>query len=307
MVVNNLHHRQIVPQSDLIVMDIVCRGDLEASRTEIHLHIVVLDNWYLSVNERNKYLLAVQAEMPFIVRIDADCRIRHNGFRTGGCYHEIIVGRIAVAVGDIILEMIEMTLRVTVYDLVIGYCGQSYRVPVDHSHSPVNHTLLVEMAEGGNNGLCELRLHREACALPVAGRAELAELLEYDSTVLLLPFPGIFQKLFPGDVFLADSLILETSYDLAFGGDGGVIRAGNPAGVLAVHPRLAYQHIVQRVVENVTHMKDAGHVRWRDYYSVWLAFVRFRVEAAMLLPPGIPFVLHFGGIVNLVQFHSPQI
>ena len=38
------------------------------------------------------------------------------------------------------------------------------------------------------------------------------------------------------------------------------------------------------------HVKDSRHVRGRNHYSVRFFLVRFRVEALMLGPPGIPFV-----------------
>ena len=98
VIVNNIHYRQIVAQSDLIVMGVVCRRNLKAACSEVHFHIVVLYHRYLSVDQRDEHLFAMQAEMPFVLGIDADGSIGHNSFRTGCGYYQIIVGGIAFSV-----------------------------------------------------------------------------------------------------------------------------------------------------------------------------------------------------------------
>ena len=47
-------------------------------------------------------------------------------------------------------------------------------------------------------------------------------------------------------------------------GDAGVVGAGHPQGVVALHAPPADQHVLQRVVEGVAHVQGAGHVRRRD-------------------------------------------
>ena len=76
-----------------------------------------------------------------------------------------------------------------------------------------------------------------------------------------------------------------------------MVCARHPTSVLAVHPGLADQHVIQRVVQHMAHVKDARHVRWRNYYRIWFFLIRFRVEALVLGPPGVPFVLYFRRIV----------
>ena len=302
VVIDDVNNRQIVAKSDLIVMSVVSRGDLQASSSEIHLHITVLDDRDLPVDQRDEHLLAFQPMMSLIGRIDTDGGIGHNRLRTGRGDHEILVRRIAVAIGDIIFKVIEMALGVPVDDLVVTDGGQCHWIPVDHTHTSIYHTFLIEIAECGDHGVGKLRLHREPCAVPVTGSAKLAELLENDSPVLLLPLPGIFHKLLTGKVFLGYSHTLELGHNLAFRCDGCMVRTRYPAGILAVHSGLADQYIVKRVVQHVTHMQDSRHVRRRDYYRIRLFLIRLRVEALVLGPPGVPFVFYFRRIVLCGKF-----
>ena len=174
--------------------------------------------------------------------------------------------------------MIEMALGVLVNHLVIADGCECHRIPVHHAHSPVNHALLVEMAESRYHRVGEFRLHREPGPVPVAGCAQLAELLEYYASVLLLPLPGIFEELLPADILLAYAPFLEPCHNLALGGYGRVVRTRHPAGVLAVHPGLPDEHVVEGVVQDMAHMEYAGDIRRRYYYGIWFPFIRFGME-----------------------------
>ena len=59
-------------------------------------------------------------------------------------------------------------------------------------------------------------------------------------------------------------LLAEAPFHHGLRGDAGVIGAGHPQGVVALHAPPADQHVLQRVVEGVAHVQGAGHVRRRD-------------------------------------------
>ena len=56
----------------------------------------------------------------------------------------------------------------------------------------------------------------------------------------------------------------EPLLDHGLRGDAGVVGAGHPEGVVALHPPPADQDVLQRVVERVAQVQGAGHVRRRD-------------------------------------------
>ena len=115
--------------------------------------------------------------------------------------------------------------------------------------------------------------------------------------MLLLPFPGVFEEFLTADFLLGNAHGLQLGDHLGFGGDGGVVRARHPAGVLAVHAGVPDQDVVQGVVEHMAHMEDARHVGRRNHDGIGFLFVRFRMEELVGQPIGVPLVLHFGGVV----------
>jgi hypothetical protein len=62
----------------------------------------------------------------------------------------------------------------------------------------------------------------------------------------------------------ADALLLELARHHHLRGDAGVIGAGLPQRVIALHAPPADQHVLQRVVERMTQMQAAGDVGRRD-------------------------------------------
>ena len=115
--------------------------------------------------------------------------------------------------------------------------------------------------------------------------------------MVLGPVPRMAQELLAGEVRLLDSLGLEFGHHLGFGGDGGVVGAGNPAGIFTLHARAAHEDVLNRLVEHMAHMEHARDVGRRNHDGIRLAAIRFGMKQAVLHPVVIPFVLHLGGIV----------
>ena len=297
MVVDDVDHFEVVAQADLIVMDIVRRSHLQAAGTEIHFDVVVFDHGDLPVDQRDQHLLAAQPVVALVSRIDTDGGIRHDRLRTGGRDDQVFVRRIARTVGNEIAQVVEMALGILVDDLVVTDGGQGHRVPVDHAYAAVDHALPVEMHEGGDDRVGQGRLHRELGPVPVAAGAQFAQLLQDDPAVLFLPLPGVLEELLTRQILLGDALGLQLGDDLGLGRDARMVRSRHPAGVLAVHPRLADQHVVQRVVQHMPHVQDTRHIGRRDHDRIGLPIVRFRMKTLVLQPIGIPLVLHLGRIV----------
>ena len=88
------------------------------------------------------------------------------------------------------------------------------RAPVDDALTAVDEPLIVQLLENVVDGLVAALIHREAQAIPVAGGAELFELLDNPAAVLILPCPGALQELFAADFFLCDALFAHGLYDL---------------------------------------------------------------------------------------------
>ena len=168
MIVNDIRYRKIVAQTDFIVIDIVGRCNLEATCTESDFHIGVLNDRNLLVNQRDKHFLAFQPMIALVIRVDADCRISHNGLRAGRRNDDIFVRAFSVAIRDIISQMIEMTLGLLMYNFLVADSRMSFRIPVDHAYSPVNQAFLIEIYESVDDGFRQIRIHGELGTVPVA-------------------------------------------------------------------------------------------------------------------------------------------
>ena len=79
-----------------------------------------------------------------------------------------------------------------------------------------------------------------------------------------------------------------------------MVNTGHPQGVIALHPLVANQGILQSGIHGVAHMKLAGYVwgRHNDRKGL-LAFVLLGVEISALLPHVVDPRLHLLGLVDL--------
>ena len=50
VVIDNIDYREIVSETDFVVVNIVSRSHLEATGTEVHLHIVIFDDRYFLID-----------------------------------------------------------------------------------------------------------------------------------------------------------------------------------------------------------------------------------------------------------------
>jgi len=65
--------------------------------------------------------------------------------------------------------------------------------------------------------------------------------------------------------FLAGrALLFDRAFDLGLGGYPGVVGAEDPLAALTEHSVIADQRVHDRVLEGMTHVQDAGHVRRGD-------------------------------------------
>jgi len=93
--------------------------------------------------------------------------------------------------------------------------------------------------------------------------------------MLVGPLPGMVEELPAGEVVLFDTICSETVDHLCLGGDGSMIGARHPAGILALHACTPYQHILNGVVEHMTHVQYTRNVGWWDDDGVGFTLIGF--------------------------------
>ncbi len=115
IICHNIDNGKIMAQTDLKVVGVMCRRDLYNARTEIHFNIIICYYRYLTMNKGKNYCLADKILIPFIVRINSNCRIAQKCF--GTCGRKI---DITAAVCQLISEVPEMTCLLLIFNLGVG-------------------------------------------------------------------------------------------------------------------------------------------------------------------------------------------
>ena len=123
--------------------------------------------------------------------------------------------------------------------------------------------------------------------------------------VLLTPLPHPLQEFFAANLVSVDTLLGQCFFHGILRCDTGVVRAGNPASLITLHPFPTDEYILNRVVEHVAHGQDAGDVRRRDDDSErLLLFVDRRAELTIRFPEFIPLVFYVFGIIDFWKFQG---
>ncbi len=79
-----------------------------------------------------------------------------------------------------------------------------------------------------------------------------------------LPLPDPLDELLAAEVVPVCALLGQLALDHVLGGDAGVVGAGHPERVVALHALPADEDVLERVVQRVAHVQDAGDVGRRD-------------------------------------------
>ena len=315
IVVEDVDGLEVVLLAEHVVVHVVGGGHLEATRTELDVDIVVLNDGDDAAYEGHDDLLSLEPSVLRVVRVDAHGHVAHDGFGARGGHHGVaalfvlvyhvafFVAARAVVIGHVVLHVIELRVLFLVNHFFVREGRLGLGVPVHHAYAAVDEALSVEVYKHFDDALGAFFVHGEGRAVPVARSAHLAELLQDDAAVLLRPCPGMLEELLAGEVGLLDALLSQAVHHLRFGGDGGVVGAGHPAGVLAFHAGAAHEDVLDGFVEHVAHVEHTRHVGGRDYHGIRSTPVGFRGEQAVLRPIFVPFALDFLGAIRFVQFH----
>ena len=173
-------------------------------------------------------------------------------------------------------------MLIVVNHLLIRKRRLSLRIPIDHTQTAVYQALTIQVAEHFDNRCRTFLVHRKRRTVPIARATECPQLLQDDASVLIGPSPSMLQKLFPRQVALVDTLLLETLNHFRLRCNRRMVSSGHPASVLTFQTRTAHQHILYRLIQHVSHMQHARHI-WRRY--------NYRIRLTILLGSGASPVL----------------
>ena len=299
IVVHDLDLFQSVPLADKEVVGVVRGRDLDAPRSEPDFHIVIGDNGDFPTHDRQNQRLADQMPGCLIIRVDRNGGITEHGFRAGGCHLDI-----AVLTFDGILDVPEEAGLLGVFDFCVRQCRGAVRTPVDDAVTAVNQSLIIEIDEHFPHGTGAAIVHGKALARPIAGGTQLFELPCNACLVGVLPRPYAAQEFLTSEVVARLSLVhAQALLHLDLRGYAGVVGAGNPQGIVALHPLGAHQNILQCLVQRVPHVELTGHIRGGDdHRKGGRGICRIRGEVSPVAPHLIDAVFKFRRGIGFWQF-----
>ncbi len=138
------------------------RRYFQTTRTEIHRYIFVFNNRYRTVDQRNQHLLSFQVFVAFIVRVNANRTISHNGFwPCGGNRHKL------TAAFNCVVDVIQLRVDIFVVHLIVRHSCFSCRVPVHHAQPAVDVPFFIQVNEYVNHGIRHGRIHRKLRPFPI--------------------------------------------------------------------------------------------------------------------------------------------
>ena len=307
--IEDINHFKIVLFAKHVVVRVVSRRYFQTAGTEFDIDIAVFNDRNHTIHKGDAHLLSLQPTVLRILGVNAHARVAHNGFGARGCDNGIATflvtmddfalnSRCGTVISlNIIFEVVEFAFLLAIDHLFVGECGLRLGIPVDHTEATINQALVEEINKDFDHAFAARFVHREGGAIPIAGGTQLAKLLENDATVLFCPVPGVAQEFFASEVTFADALLCQLVDDFGFRRDRGVIRPGNPASILTFHAGTTHENILNRVVQNMSHVQNAGNIGGRNDNRVRPAPVGLRTEKFMVGPVSIPLTFHcLGGV-----------
>ena len=119
--------------------------------------------------------------------------------------------------------------------------------------------------------------------------------------MLVAPFGGDLDELLATEVVARLAFLLaELLFDAGLRGDAGMVGAREPEGGLSFLARAADHDVLQRVIEQVSHVEDAGDVGRRDHHRERFAGVVYlALETACGHPAVVPLLFD---ALRLIRF-----
>ncbi len=165
----NIERDQFVPQSDLIVVEIMCRGNFYATGTKSRINITICDDRDRAFGQRQTQMTSDQVTITLVFRMNRNRHIPQHGFRAGSGNDQSLMLTTSFLLFERIKDMPERTLFFNRNHFQIRDCCLQYRIPVDQPLAAIDQPFPVKAHEylGHCTGKCFI--HGKPFARPVTG------------------------------------------------------------------------------------------------------------------------------------------
>ncbi len=237
--VDDLDGGEVVAPGHLEVVEIVGRSDLQGAGAEIQGDVGIGDDRDGTLQDRQAQGGAVEFFVALVLGIDGHGGVAQEGLGAGGGH-----GEVAFPVGQGVLDMVKVAVMGVVLHLEVGQGRLAAGAPVDDVVALVDQALFIEAHEDLAHRPGQARVHGEALPAPVAGAAQALQLGDDLPAGLSLPLPDPLDKGLPAQGVAVFAFRGQLALHHVLGGDAGVVGAGHPQGVEAVHALEADQDVL---------------------------------------------------------------
>ena len=281
------HLFKIVAQPHLKVVRIVRRRHLDRARAKCRIDVRIRKEGNATLHHGQDQRLAHEMLVTFIIGVHRDTRIAEHRLGTRRRNLNVVVRPL-----DLVAQMPEMPLLCLMVDLDVGDRRRAARTPIRDARALIDQPLFIEAHEHLAHRARAPLVHREPLTRPVAGGTEHAQLIHDAVAVLLLPIPDTFEEFLAPEFEAVCALRAQTFLHLCLCRNARMIAARNPDNVLAAHPLIAHEDVLQCVVECMPHVELSRHIRRRNHHTVWLTRLVCRiVKKIVFFPVRVPFAL----------------
>ena len=170
--IEQLDHRQVVPLADFEIVEIMGGRDLDRTAALFRIAVLVGDNRYGAIGQRQNNILADQRGVALVLGMDRHGGIAQHRLRPGRRYRDILT----LCALNRVFEIPERSREFPLFDLEIRNRRVKLGVPVHQPLVAINQPLAMELDKNLADRAGQPLVHRKAFARPVAGRAEPPEL-----------------------------------------------------------------------------------------------------------------------------------
>ena len=150
---------ELMTLADFVVVEIVRRGDLHATGSELRINVGITDDRNRSIGQRQPQLLSDEMPIALIVRMHGNRGVAEHRLGAGRSNDEM-----SAAIRQWITQMPKRSVFFSAQHLEIRYGGLQHRIPVHQSLAAIDETFFVQAHEYFGYGLRETLIHREAIA-----------------------------------------------------------------------------------------------------------------------------------------------
>ena len=236
--VQNVEHREMMPQATGVVIGVVCRGHLDRTGSQRLVGQQSVGNDRDgATTDRDADHLPHEFTVTLVRGMNADRSISQHRLRTRSGKTDPPACRMSGGIHNGIVHRPEVSGNIFMEDFVVGHCCLQVGVPVDQAFATVDQSITKHPEECPPYGTAADIIQRKSYASPVAAGTNLLQLVQNAGFVVVLPFPDPLDQSLPANVVPRQTLFFQhPTFHHRLSGNAGMVRSRHPQGNPALHP-----------------------------------------------------------------------